>query len=137
MARQDMSDDASELYISMDNDSSIYNQRVSCIKNLCRKISQGKFEFDKSVVLWMYWVENGAKSYHRQHGSKDFPWHMMFPKNVRQEVAHAFALDFIAEYDANQWDGINPVKPERRPETVADGSAEGDGGYYEDEVYTD
>jgi hypothetical protein len=98
--------DAEELVLFIQNDGELYqSQTTPMIKNLLRKMNSGVFDYDKSVQLWMYLVDAGAKKY-VQDLSIDLPWHKAFPKAVRQEAAQLLADDFRASYEMGEFEGF-------------------------------
>ena len=63
-----------------------------------RKLKKGIFDKTKAEKLWMYLVENGAKKYVREFGSRDQPWHKLFSMADRKAVARELNEDFISEF---------------------------------------
>lgn len=96
---------ARELELYTDNDSQIYRSRITPIKdNLRKKIAKGVFDYNRSVDLWMYAVEDGAKKYFKEFGSRDpessfgrMRWNDMFSRPTRLFVAKRMALQFMDE----------------------------------------
>ena len=85
-----------EYIMWIDNTEKLYKQKMEIIKNLKRKINNGKYDHKKSVKLWMYLVDNGAKKYVKEFGGdvkRDFP------KDVRQSVAVQFSNEYRAEIE--------------------------------------
>lgn len=86
MSRNQYSHEAQELYLYALNESSIYNQRESIEANLQRKYDKGIYDRELAAKLWLYWVDNAAKAYH-----KDFcgngKWFNLFNIDHRREVA--------------------------------------------------
>ena len=89
-----MTNEAAELINYMDNTDILYPQRVAIEKSLNRKIKAGKFDPNKSVKLWLYWVENGAKEYCKDYGGT---WHVIFSTKIRLEAATYIANNFISQ----------------------------------------
>lgn len=104
---------AHELVLSADNESSLYPQKKAIIANLCRHVARGQYDRDKAVTAWMHFAESAARWYSRMYANG--AWTLDFPPATRRAAAEEWARAFEAEYDCNQWDGINPVKPEKRP----------------------
>jgi hypothetical protein len=101
----DMSSEAEELLLFMDNTSEIYRQKLSIIENIKRKIGGGKYNRLLAPKLWMYWVESGRKQYEKEflnpgEGAR------VFPPAVRREVAQYLA---DREYDQIQRGEYGPV----------------------------
>lgn len=62
---------AQELANFIINDSELYRgQTQAIIKNLAKKLRSGKFDAEKSVKLWRYLADNGAKKYIFEYGRK-------------------------------------------------------------------
>lgn len=105
-----------ELELYMDNESSIYNQKKSIIKNLQRKMDSGKYDHSLAPKMWAYWVESGAKAYAKEFDSPT-NWNKLFPKPLRDALAIKIAdyeRDAIkrGEYDetpvksGKEWDDL-------------------------------
>jgi len=81
---------AHELILFADNESSIYNQRVSIHKNLLRKIKKGQYSDTKAAKLWGYWFEAAAKSYAKQNATPA-DWSRIFSPSTRRLAARSYA----------------------------------------------
>lgn len=98
---------ARELEFYMDNDQQVARQIQSIRENLLRKVKSGKYDKTRSVKLWMYAVESGAKSYDKRFGSRGVPWHQVFPKSTREMVAREYAKNFDAALKgAGSWEAL-------------------------------
>ncbi len=86
----------SELKLWIDNDGQLYRQQKKpIIDNLTKKLTKGVYDKTKAEKLWMYLVENGAKSYTKRFGGT---WHKMFSMTDRKAVAKALNEDFLSEH---------------------------------------
>jgi hypothetical protein len=79
-----------ELELYMENTGELYAQKLAIVKNLQHRIAKGTYDPKKTPALWGYWVEAGAKRYAREYSSGQ-DWHVMFPKNLRDELAKEIA----------------------------------------------
>lgn len=103
---RDVSDEAAELKLYIDNDGDLYRQRtVPIMKNLMKKMKNGTFDPSLAVQGFMYLVDAGAQAYNREFGS-DTKWHQMFPKETRQQVAQWLVDDFVAEAELGNYDQL-------------------------------
>lgn len=96
-----------ELYIN--NDGQLYKDKKSYIKNLMTKIGQGKYDFNRSIDLWMFYIEKGAKKYAKEF-SIGSDWSITFPKPLRRELARKFAKDFYDEMKEGEYNEYFPKK---------------------------
>ena len=100
--------EARELQIFIENDYDLYrSQHEPIIRNLMRKRAAGKFDMRKSIKLWGYLVESGAKKYAKQSGNER-DWSRMFNPRERQLVATRLARDFKDEADLGNYDNFLP-----------------------------
>lgn len=96
-----MSDDARELQLYIENDGQLYRQQTTSImKNLQKKFEKGQYDSNLARKLWRYLVDNGAKKYVQEHGSRGDKAANMFPGKVRDEVAAAMEADWKSELEA-------------------------------------
>jgi hypothetical protein len=152
-----MSEAARELKLYIDNDAQLYRQQFEPIlKNLMTKIGRGTYDSVKSVKLWGYLCESGAKKYHREFGGSGRDrWNLLFPVADRKQCAEAFRDDFETEAELGNYDHLlpkkyrakkNPRKPSKATKKAAKraadrlvrarGSLKGPPGYWtEAEVY--
>lgn len=98
-----------ELLIFMDNERSIYNQKISILLNLARKMKSGKYSPRLAPKLWEYWVESGAKSYARQF-STPADWSRIFPPALRRFAARAIARYEEYRLKNGEYEGITYLK---------------------------
>ena len=109
---------ADELVLFIDNDSDLYHsQYLPIIKNLMRKRGAGVYDHEKSVKLWMYLVDRGAKKYMEEVGTGyGLKWHEAFPKDVRLTAARQLADHFQNEADTGAYDEYLPKKYQKKAE---------------------
>ncbi len=123
---------ATELRLFIDNDADLYRQQYTpIIQDLMRKRAAGKYGREKSVKLWMYLAESGAKKYCRQFCASESDWKNVFNKNTRLQVSRALRDSFEAEAELGNYDDYIPKKYRKNPSIVADivsGAAFGAGG---------
>lgn len=106
-----MSEAAHGLKLYIDNDGQLYHQQyLPIIKNLMTKIGRGTYDSTKSVKLWGYLCESGAKKYHREFGSPGDRWNEMFTVADRKQCAEALRDSFEAEAKLGNYDELLPKK---------------------------
>lgn len=89
--------EAKSLSIFIENDTGLNaRQTQSILKNLARKVAKGTFDFDKSLVLWGYLVESGAKKYTKDMGGGS-KWFEVFDPLTRKQTAKLLAESFADE----------------------------------------
>jgi hypothetical protein len=111
MAR--MSEAARELKLYIDNDAQLYRQQFEPIlKNLMTKLGRGTYDSAKSVKLWGYLCESGAKKYVKEFGGT---WNHVFTVADRKQCAEAFRDDFEAEAKLGNYDALLPKKYRKNP----------------------
>ena len=95
---------ARELQLFIDNDFQLYRQQHEpIIRSLMRKRARGTFDLEKSVKLWSYLVESGAKKYHQEFGSRRDKWSDTFNPRTRELAARKMARRFKEDADAGQY----------------------------------
>jgi hypothetical protein len=97
--------DATELHLFVENESKIYPQKVSIIVNLLKKIKKGQYNEDLAWKAWMHWVDVGAKLYADTLATKGSE-KMMFPRELRMQVAKQVAKDQFAEMKTGNYDSL-------------------------------
>ena len=91
-----MTIESRELALYTINTGEIYRgQTQAVIANLARKMKQGKFDATLAVKAFEYVAEIGAKQYHKEFGSKNFPWYKMFTPESRELAA----LEMFEHYE--------------------------------------
>lgn len=90
--------EATELELFADNESSIYNQKLSIIANIKRRIKKGTYDPALAPKLWLYWVDAAARQY-----SKEFPG-VTFNKNTRMHVAEKIAVEQYGMIQRGEYD---------------------------------
>jgi hypothetical protein len=96
---------AKELLLWIENSGELYRRQfVPIVKNLIRKIKKGTFDYDKSVKLWGYLADNGAKEYNKEAGEGKYTIPSYFNKATRMLVAEKLAKKFVKDYEAGEYD---------------------------------
>ena len=104
---KDLSDEAHELELYIDNDSHMYARRKVFIADVKRRLGKGKYDPGKAVKLWEYYVLEGAKRY----GQEILPYGMTregrmkgqaealrtFRPAIRRELAAHYARKYGSE----------------------------------------
>lgn len=104
----DLSGDAEELRLFIDNDADLYRQQFTpMVRNLMTKIGQGRYDRTLAVQLFMYLVDAGAKKYAAENGGT---WNLLFPKKVREQVATAMRDTFETEAGYGNYNNSLPAK---------------------------
>ena len=94
-------DAARELEIYIENDQKLYKQKlIPIVKNIQKKIASGKYDHKKAPKLWMYLVDEAAKKYIKDHGSRGEKIDSIFNKETRMAVAQNLADNYRDEIDA-------------------------------------
>lgn len=105
-----MSTEARELLLYIQNDGELYRQRTVPIQeNLLKKMRKGTYDSQKAVKAWKHLADAGAKKYAKEFATPG-QWHRIFPVPVRNEVAKALAEDFEAEVSVGAWENPAPEK---------------------------
>lgn len=105
---------ARELELFIDNDADLYRQQTTPIlKNLWRKMVNGTYDFEKSVKLLGYLVENGGKKYAREFSSSERDWTRIFNPDTREYVARVLADNMRRQLEAREFD-FQQVQPAKR-----------------------
>lgn len=99
-------DAARELVLYIENDGDLYRQSfLPIVYNLQKKIKKGTFDLEKSLTLWGFLADAGAKKYTKDLGSPGDKWNDLFNKSTRRLVAKELAESFMAEIEAgNFWE---------------------------------
>jgi len=109
-----MSHESTELKLFIDNDYALYSgQRKSIVDNLLKKKNAGKYDSAKSVKLWGYLAESGAKKYAKEF-ARASEWHTIFSVADRKQVARELRDDFESSYREGEFDDL-----QRKLETKA------------------
>jgi hypothetical protein len=127
----EMSDAAYELALFISNDGNLYKrQTLPIIDNLKKKVNKGTFDLAKSVTLWKYLADNGAKEYTFEYGdrgnarySHEIKGFGSFSVADRKQVAQWLA-DYYLEHIMEDSRASNPAprigtaKPKRRSQVT-------------------
>ena len=79
---------ATDLELTIENDSRVYPKRLAIEANLRRKVAREVYYPAKAVDAWMHFVDAGARLYRH-----DFPG-VQFNRATRRCVAERFAREF-------------------------------------------
>jgi hypothetical protein len=82
------------LRLYAENESQLYNQKVSILKNVARRLKNGTYDAALAPKLWMYWVDNAARMYEKKFGT---PGSKIFDRATREHLAHELANDMLSE----------------------------------------
>jgi len=97
---------ATELFNYIKNSRELYDrQYIPIIKNLLRKIKKGTYDAEKSVKLWKYIVDNGAKLYAKEFAAAA-DWNRIFNIGTRNAVARSLSIDAYADMKNNVYGEI-------------------------------
>lgn len=98
----ELSTEARELELFIDNDEPTYEYWKTCIRSLDRKMKRGKYSSTLAVKLWRHLADDAARRYCKEFGGTV---RSVFPVSVRQELAEyierneADTLRMTNEYD--------------------------------------
>ena len=102
---------ATELKLYIDNTSELMGPRSqgeSIRQNLLRKLKKGTFDLEKSVKLWAYLAEAGAKMYAKEF-AEERDWHNIFSVATRNAVAREMAEEFHAQAQAGEFPEVGKL----------------------------
>jgi hypothetical protein len=89
-----------ELDLYLENTSELYNQKLSILTNIRRRLDKGTFDVSKVYKLWMYWVDRGARMYVKEFG---IPGQKVsdlgFNKATRTALARELALTYASGHE--------------------------------------
>ena len=90
---------AKEISLFADNDSDLYRQsRKPILINLSKKYKKGTFKIDLAAKLWVYYIENGMKKYHKLYGGRG-SWSTLLKPSDRKLLAMEYAIDTLREFE--------------------------------------
>lgn len=98
-------DAARELEIFLPNHEPIYRQLQAVFKNLVKKFKKKMYDKAKAVKAWLNVVDNAAKMYVKEYGTRGDKWSDMFNKPTRLLAAQTIA----DEYDEMIQDGEEEI----------------------------
>lgn len=116
---------ARELELYIENDSQLYRQQFTpIVKLLIKHRAKGTYDPVKAIKLFMYLMDNGAKKYVREFGTRGQRIDAMFNRATRLEVARRFRDSFETEaglgnYDKMTWGVSNNPGPRSRKSAEA------------------
>ena len=107
MSKNDWTQDSNELELYIKNTGELYRQRILIEQNLQKKFDKGLIEpfhkrayrSSKAVKLWMYWIDEGCKSYKKEL-NVPIPWYKIFSIKNRLEVAITMENEHFEEMTA-------------------------------------
>lgn len=92
------SHEAVELTLYLTNDADCWQgYYLPVCRRLARFYDRGEFEFEKATRVMLRAVNEGARQYHREHGTMSDPWYGLFPKGDRDRVAAHLVDYFLSE----------------------------------------
>lgn len=92
-----------DLELYMENERSLYNQKMSIIQNIQRRMKKDQYNPALAPKLWMYWVDAGAKAYIKEN-APGARVQDMFPKPLREALAKQFAKDYEEQIRNGEYD---------------------------------
>lgn len=102
---------AKELYLFIENDGNLYRQMHDpIIKNLVQKIDRGVYDSAKSVKIWLYLADEGARRYVKAFAGQGDKWNEIFSKPTREAVAKEFAVNFEEECKLGSYESHHKKK---------------------------
>jgi len=108
---------------SQGHEKALWNQRVSILANLKRKVKKGVYDSTLAAKLWGYWADSAAKSYNQIHGTGKYALTgSPFNATDRREAAKIFEANFrneVHEGASGHDEYGEPMKnPKRNPRRV-------------------
>lgn len=92
-------DMAREISLFADNDADLYRQsRRPILINLSKKFKKGTFKVDLASKLWVYYIENAMKKYHKEF-IKRGTWSSLLKPADRKLLAMEYAIDTLNEFN--------------------------------------
>ena len=110
---KDLSSEADELLIFLDNDEPLYRRKKEFLKNVHTKMKRGTYSPVLARNLWMYYVEESAKKYGKEFLNPG-DWSRVFPPAVRREVAQELEARERRMIEAGEYQDFPPVTKARR-----------------------
>ena len=96
-------DMANELKAFGDSDSQLYfSRKLPIIKNLEKKYKKGTYDFEKSIKLLRYFVDDLMQKYHKQYMGRG-KWFEMLSVPDRNLLAREFAEDILVEFESGNF----------------------------------
>jgi hypothetical protein len=101
----ELSTEANELVLFMDNDSAIYQRKKPFVENVARKIKGKRYKPAMAIKLWEYYAKEGAIAYAKEHLSSRKAGLTIFNPKVRREVATHYARETEDELGYRKYSG--------------------------------
>jgi hypothetical protein len=96
-------DMAREISLFADNDADLYRQsKQPILKNLAKKYQKGTFKVDLASKLWVYYIENAIKKYHKMF-IKRGSWSSLMKPADRRLLAMEYAQDTLNDFKKDYW----------------------------------
>ena len=105
----DLSSEALELLLFLDNDEPLYRRKREFLKNVYTKMKRGTYNPTLAIKLWMYYVEEAAKKYEKEYLSRG-EWSKVFPPPVRREVAKELEERERQMIERGEYEDFPPVR---------------------------
>lgn len=89
-----MSPEASELTLFIDNDYSLYKQKIAIFNALARKKLRGTYDPKLAPKAFAILANQAGKKYIKEHGAPGDRWNAIFSPIDRRQAAVSFAREF-------------------------------------------
>jgi hypothetical protein len=97
-------DMAREISLFADNDADLYRQsKQPILKNLAKKYQKGTFKVDLASKLWVYYIENALKKYHKMYGNTRASWSTLMKPADRKLLAMEYAQDTLNDFNNGEF----------------------------------
>ena len=97
-------DMAREISLFADNDADLYRQsKQPILKNLARKYQKGTFKVELASKLWVYYIENALKKYHKMYGNSRASWSTLMKPADRRLLAMEYAQDTLNDFNNGEF----------------------------------
>jgi len=92
-------DMAREISLFADNDADLFRQsKQPILKNLAKKYEKGTFKVDLASKLWVYYIENALKKYHKLYVKRG-TWSSLLKPADRRLLAMEYAQDTLNDFN--------------------------------------
>ena len=91
---QNLSHEARDLALFMENDYPTHQQEQAFEKSVLTKVDRGTYDPSKAPKLWIYLVERGVRRYAEDSRSDPAEYLRIYSPTARREVAELYATSF-------------------------------------------
>jgi len=103
-----MSPEATELTLYLDNEESLYRQKLVIFRALAKKKDRGKYNSALAPKAFARLMIAAAKKYVREFGAPGDRWNIIFSPIDRRHAAAHYAQEFL------EWYAVDYDRPARK-----------------------